>query len=38
MFSRRVADIVAAKGLTLASWDDGIYADNRPNPISDYKS
>ncbi|XP_053390345.1 uncharacterized protein LOC123562093 isoform X1 [Mercenaria mercenaria] len=38
MFSKRVADIVAAKGLKLASWDDAIYADNKPNPITDYES
>jgi N-acetyl-beta-hexosaminidase len=38
MFSKRAADIIAAKGLKLASWDDGIYADNIPNPITDYTS
>ncbi|XP_045212514.2 uncharacterized protein LOC123563659 [Mercenaria mercenaria] len=38
MFLKRVASIVADKGLKLASWDDGIYGDDKPNPITDYKS
>ena len=35
---KKVAEIVASFGLDLAVWEDGVYADNRPNPITDYKS
>ncbi|KAH3869272.1 hypothetical protein DPMN_032435 [Dreissena polymorpha] len=38
VFMRRVSDIVAQKNLDLAVWEDGVYADDKPNPIADYKS
>ena len=34
MFARRVADLVAERGLELAAWDDGMYADGQPDPIT----
>jgi len=38
VFARRVADMVADRGLELAAWDDGMYADGHPDPITDFKS
>ena len=37
-FVKRVAEIVASKGLDVAAWEDGVYADGKPNPITDFKS
>ncbi|XP_052788332.1 uncharacterized protein LOC128223112 [Mya arenaria] len=38
VFMSRVAKIVADKGLSLGVWEDGVYANDKPNPITDYKS
>ncbi|XP_052764645.1 uncharacterized protein LOC128206309 [Mya arenaria] len=37
-FMNRVTDVVATKGLKLGVWEDGVYAENKPNPITDFKS
>ena len=37
-FVKRVADIIANKGLDVAAWEDGVYADGKPNPIADFLS
>ena len=36
-FMKRVADIVADKGLDMAAWEDGLYANDRPVPVTDFK-
>ncbi|KAL4239994.1 hypothetical protein ACF0H5_000789 [Mactra antiquata] len=37
-FVARVGQIVADKGLNLAVWDDGVYANDQPYPREDYTS
>ncbi|WAQ95735.1 HEX-like protein [Mya arenaria] len=38
VFMNRVARIISDKGLNLGVWEDGVYADDKPNPITDFKS
>lgn len=37
-FVQRVSKLAAVRGLDVAVWDDGVYAEDKPNPISDYNS
>ena len=37
-FVKRVAEIVASKGLDVAAWEDGVYANDAPNPRTDFTS
>ncbi|WAQ95651.1 HEX-like protein [Mya arenaria] len=34
----RGKEIISDKGLNLGVWEDGVYADDKPNPITDFKS
>ena len=35
---KKVADIVASKGLDVAAWEDGVYGNEAPNPRGDFAS
>ena len=37
-FVKRVAEIVASKELDVAAWEDGVYADGKPNPVTEFES
>ncbi|KAL4239992.1 hypothetical protein ACF0H5_000788 [Mactra antiquata] len=37
-FMKQVADIASSKGLDIGVWDDGVYAEDKPDSKEDYKS